>query len=222
MGKIIQLKATDGHSFLAYRAEPDGKPRGGIVVLQEIFGVNHHIRAVADFYAAQGYLAIAPALFDRQQQGVELGYEPEDRPLAFALAGKAKREEALADIAAAVVAASTAGKVGLVGYCWGGTLAFASACSVAGLSACVGYYGSGIAAISNQTPKAPVQLHFGELDAHIPMSDVEKIRVAHPKMQVYSYNADHGFNCDERASYNKAAAELARERALSFFAQFVG
>jgi carboxymethylenebutenolidase len=218
MGENINLTAKDGATIGAYRSAPADEPKGGMVVLQEIFGVNHHIRAVADRYAAAGYLAIAPALFDRVEPGVELGYGEADRPRAMDIRGKTKLEETLADIEAAVALAAAGGSVGVVGYCWGGTLAWAAATRLSGISAAVGYYGGGIAGMLNEQPRAPVMLHFGERDKHIPLSDVEKIRAAHPEIPVFVYPADHGFNCDERESYDAASAREAQARTFAFFA----
>jgi carboxymethylenebutenolidase len=217
MGSTIELTAADGFTFDAYRASPSGTPKAGLVVIQEIFGVNHHIRAVADLYAAHGYLAIAPALFDRAEKGVELGYDESAFPKAMALRGQISLDHSLADVAAAVEAASEGGAVGVVGYCWGGFLAYMAACRIPGVKAAVGYYGGGIANHLDEIPKVPLILHFGEKDQHIPLSDVEKIRAKHPEMAIFTYAADHGFNCDERASYDQPSAELALERTLKFF-----
>jgi carboxymethylenebutenolidase len=222
MGENINLTAKDGATIGAYRSAPADEPKGGMVVLQEIFGVNNHIRAVADRYAAAGYLAIAPALFDRVEPGVELGYGEADRPRAMDIRGKTKLEETLADIEAAVALAAAGGSVGVVGYCWGGTLAWAAATRFSGISAAVGYYGGGIAGMLNEQPRAPVMLHFGERDKHIPLSDVEKIRAAHPEIPVFVYPADHGFNCDERESYDAASAREAQARTFAFFAENLG
>ncbi len=218
MGEMIQLTCTDGVTIGAYGARPSGAPKGGVVVLQEIFGVNHHIRSVADRFAAAGYLAIAPALFDRVEPGVELGYGVEDRPRAMDLRGRCKLDGALADIEASISVARQGGKVGLVGYCWGGTLAFLGACRLPGVTAAVSYYGAGIAAVATERPRTPLMLHFGAHDKHIPLSDVEKIRSAQPTVPVFVYDADHGFNCDERESYNKAAADEAGRRTMEFLA----
>ncbi|MFO1117022.1 MAG: 2-amino-4-hydroxy-6-hydroxymethyldihydropteridine diphosphokinase [Beijerinckiaceae bacterium] len=218
MGEKIELTCRDGEKIGAYVARPTGAPRGGIVVLQEIFGVNHHIRAVADRFAAAGYLAVAPALFDRVERNVELGYGQDDRPRAMDLRGKTRVETTLQDIEAAIAVARQAGKVALVGYCWGGTLAFLGACRLSGLAASVGYYGGGIATIASERPRIPLMLHFGEHDKHIPLSDVEKIRSAQPTVPVFVYDADHGFNCDERESYNQAAAGEASLRTMEFLA----
>ncbi len=222
MSKKIELKASDGHTLSAYRAEPKGKPRGGIVVVQEIFGVNSHIRAVADGYAVDGYLAIAPAMFDRQKKNIELGYEPKDREVGIALKGKAALEPAMLDLDAAVKAASEGGKVGMVGYCWGGYLTWMAAARLAGLSAAAPYYGGGVPDAIGEQPRCPVMLHFGERDQHIPLAGVEKLKAAHPRQTVYIYPADHGFNCDQRASYDAASAKLARERTVEFFRKYVG
>jgi carboxymethylenebutenolidase len=218
MGEKIELKCKDGVTISAYRAEPEGAPRGGVVVLQEIFGVNHHIRAVADRFAEAGYLAVAPALFDRVERGVELGYGEADRPRAMDLRGSTRLEATLADIEAAIGAAKEGGKVALVGYCWGGTLAFMGACRLPGIAAAVGYYGAGIASIASERPRVPLMLHFGALDKHIPLRDVERIRTMQPEAPVFVYDADHGFNCDERDSYDAPAAEQAGVRTMEFLA----
>lgn len=222
MGSLIELTAGDGQRFAAYRAEPAGRPRGGIVVVQEIFGVNSHIRSVADGFAADGYLAIAPALFDRVQRGVELGYTPEDIQAGRALKEKTLMEAALRDVEAAVTAASAAGKVGIVGYCWGGLVSWMAAARVAGLACAVPYYGGGMTDQIALRPRCPVLCHFGERDAHIPLEGVKKLAAAHPGHAVHIYAAEHGFNCDQRGSYDAAAAKLARERTLAFFRQHIG
>jgi carboxymethylenebutenolidase len=217
MGEKITLTGSDGVKISAYVARPAGTPKAGMVVIQEIFGVNSHIRNVTDFYASQGYLAIAPALFDRVEPGVEVGYEGADRQKGMETKGKVDNAKAEIDVQAAIDYAKQAGKVGLVGYCWGGTLAFLSAWKLKGLNAAVGYYGSGIAAMCDQKPSIPCMLHFGDKDQSIPLTDVEKIKVARPELPIYVYSAGHGFNCDERGSYDKTAADLARSRTLEFF-----
>jgi carboxymethylenebutenolidase len=222
MGEFITLTTKDGATINAYKATPAGTPRGGIVVLQEIFGINHHIRSVADKYAAEGYLAIAPALYDRVSPGVELDYVQKDIEEGLAIRAKTKIEETLADIAAAVAVASEAGKTGVVGFCWGGALAYISAAKLTGIAAGVGYYGGGIAANISETFNAPVLLHFGDNDHSIPLSDIEKVQKANPEIPIYVYAAGHGFNCDERSSYDAEAAKLARERTLAFFAEHIG
>lgn len=222
MGDMITITSGDGFEFAAYRALPAGTPKGGVMVIQEIFGVNSHIREVADGYAADGYAAIAPALFDRAERGVELGYQGDDFGRGAGLAFKdLKMPETLADLAATTKVLSEHGKVGAVGYCFGGLLAYLSACNVDGLACSVGYYGGGIAGQLSQ-PRIPLILHFGELDSHIPMTDVEKIKAAHPDLPVHTYNADHGFNCDHRESHDAESAKLARSRTLEFFAEHIG
>lgn len=227
MGQTIQLKSADGFTFPAYVAEPSGKPRGGLVVLQEIFGVNSHIRAVADGYAAEGYFVVAPHTFHRAKAGVELGYQEDDMKAGMGL--KAAVEElpapgVLPDIQAAIQHAAQAGKVGIVGYCWGGLLTWRSACALKGLSAAVPYYGGGmtVGADAERQPTVPVMVHFGDQDHWIPLDTVEAFKKAHPQVTVHVYKANHGFNCDQRGSYNEAAAKLARERTLAFFAQHLG
>jgi carboxymethylenebutenolidase len=222
MGTTIELTASDGHRLAAYRADPAGNPRGGLVVIQEIFGVNSHIRSVADGYARDGYLVIAPALFDRAERGFEVGYTPPEIERGRAVRAKVSLDDALKDVAAAIKAAASAGKVGIVGYCWGGTVAWAAATRLDGLAASSPHYGGGIAEIATERPRVPVMFHFGETDQQIPMTDVEKIRKAQAAQTVHVYAAGHGFNCDQRGSYDDAAAERARERTLAFLRQHVG
>jgi carboxymethylenebutenolidase len=220
MGEMIKLQASDGFALGAYRAEPQGTPKGGVVVLQEIFGVNGHIQRVADGYAGAGYVAIAPKLFDRVRPDIELGYTPDDMQQGIALKGQSQTDAALLDIDAARAALANVGKVGVVGFCWGGFLAWLSATRLPGFAAAVSYYGGGIGGVATETPRCPVLLHFGERDKHIPLSDVEAVRQAHPDLaQAHVYPADHGFNCDERAAYDAESARIARERTLAFFAQ---
>lgn len=222
MGTTIDLRTADGTTISAYRAEPKETVRGGMVVLQEIFGVNRHIRRVADDYAAQGYLTIAPALFDRVSPGLELAYDADGMATGVATQQKTKPAATMMDVAAAIQEASSAGRVGVVGYCWGGTLAFAAACTLPGVSGAVGYYGGQIAKMLDQKPKVPLMLHFGEKDDHIPMSAIESIKAAIPDIPIYTYPAGHGFNCDERGSYNKGSADLALSRTLPFLMEHVG
>ena len=224
MGKMIELTAADGHKLAAYRADPAGTPRGAIVVIQEIFGVNTHIRAVADGYAADGYLAIAPSMYDRLERGLDIGYTPEDIARGRALKDKAGLEPAMLDAAAAVKAAGEAGKVGMVGYCWGGYVTWMAAARVPGLSGAAVYYGGGSTtdeAIAEK-PKCPVIAHYGERDSMIPVDSVKKLAAAHPTQAVHIYAADHGFNCDHRGSFDAPSAKLARERTLAFFRKQIG
>lgn len=219
MGEFNTIMARDGHEFRAYlAAPPPGKSRGAVVVMQEIFGVNHHIRAVTDSYAAEGYVAIAPSVFDRVRRGVELGYTPADIEQGRGYMAQLKPDQVLKDMAAAIAVVKHAGKVGMVGYCWGGRATYMAACELP-ITCGVSYYGGGIVNLLDKTPKHPFMYHFAALDKHIPLSDVEKIRAAHPDGIFHIYpGADHGFNCDERASYNAEAAALARQRTLEFFA----
>ena len=223
MGKMIELTASDGHKLGAYRAEATGgKPRGGIVVIQEIFGVNSHIKQVADGYAADGYLAIAPAMYDRLERNFDVGYTPPEIEKGRALRAKINLDDAMKDVEAAVKEASKAGKVGIVGYCWGGFIAWMASARVPGLSASAPHYGGGILDNADIEPKVPVMAHFGEKDAMIPVEGVKKLAEKHKKHQVFIYAADHGFVCDHRGSYDAAAAKLSRERTLGFFRKHVG
>ena len=223
MGEATQITADDGFTLGAYQASPAGAPKGAVVVIQEIFGVNSHIREVVDGYAADGYFAIAPQIFDRVERNIELGYEEADMGAGIEIAfQKLDHAIALNDVQAAIDAASVHGKVGVVGYCFGGLLTWLAACELHGVSAASSYYGGGVADQANHTPQCPVIMHFGELDAHIPLSDVDKVRAAQPDVPIYVYPADHGFNCDHRASYDAEAAALAKERTLAFFAEQLG
>lgn len=219
MAHTTELTAADGHELSAYLAEPAGPPRGGIVVIQEIFGVTSHIRAVADRYAAQGYLAAAPALFDRQESGVDVPYA--DLQRAFGYMKGADLDHALLDIGAAVQRVSSAGKVGVVGYCWGGLLAYLSACRLP-IAAAVAYYGGGIHQHLAARPVAPIMFHFGERDSHIPLSAVAEIQAAVPQGIYHLYPAEHGFNCSDRASFEPKSAQLAFERSIEFLRLHVG
>ena len=218
MSTQISLTASDAHQLSAYRADPNDRPRGGVLVIQEIFGVNAHIRAVCDDYAAQGYVAIAPALFDRVERGVELGYDGEASRRGISLVTQLKPGDPLKDLQAAVDVLSVAGKVCVVGYCYGGGLAWLAATRFRGLSAASCYYGGLIARFKDEPPKVPTILHFGEFDPMIPMTDVEAIRAARPDVPTYVYPAHHGFNCDVRASYHAESTALARKRTLELFA----
>jgi carboxymethylenebutenolidase len=216
MGKTLELTAADGHKLSAYRADPGGAPKGAIVVIQEIFGVNHHIRNVTDKFAAEGYVAIAPALFDRAQRGVEVGYDAASIAIGREIRGKIKDGDMLADTQAAIDAVSGVGKVAVVGYCLGGTIAYLSATRLHGIAAAVGYYGGGIAAAAGEKTTAPVMLHFGDADQGIPLTDVDKIRAAHPEIPIHIYHAGHGFSCDERGSFEPESAKIALGRTLGF------
>ena len=222
MGHAMELKAADGFALSAYRADPTGKPRGALVVAQEIFGVNSHIRSVCDGFAADGYVAIAPALFDRYERGVDIGYTPDDIAKGRELKGRAEIDAALRDVAAARDVAADAGKVGVIGYCWGGFVAWMTASRLPGFACAVPYYGGGILDAAGERPQCPVMAHFGERDSMIPVEGVRKLAAAHPEAQVFIYAADHGFNCDQRGSFDAAAAKLARERTLQFLQRHIG
>ncbi|MDO8906438.1 dienelactone hydrolase family protein [Hydrogenophaga sp.] len=227
MGQFIDLTSADGFTFPAYVAQPTGTPKGGLVVLQEIFGVNSHIRSVADGYAADGYFVVAPSTFHRVQAGVELGYTEADmgQGFGFKTAVEALPEPGvMSDIQAAIDHAASAGKVGIVGYCWGGLLTWRSACGLKGLAAAVPYYGGGMTgdADAHRKPVVPVMAHFGDQDHWIPLDTVEAFKEAQPGVTVHVYNANHGFNCDQRGSYDEAAAKQARVRTLAFLNEHVG
>ena len=223
----VRLKAADGFECPAYVAQPKGKPKGAVVVIQEIFGVNPHIREVVDGYAAAGYLAIAPAMFHRAKQGVELGYTPDDMQAGMTLkaAIEALPDMAfMADVQAAVqYAHQTSGaKVGIVGYCWGGVIAWLASGRVDGLACSVPYYGGAIPNFLKETPKCPVMFQFGETDHSITLEQAKVVAAAYPKETSYFYPAGHGFNCDQRGSYDAASAKLARERTIEMFRKQIG
>jgi carboxymethylenebutenolidase len=222
VGKKVQLKASDGHQLDAYVAEPSGKPRGAIVVIQEIFGVNSHIRSVADGYAADGYLAIAPAMFDRAQKNYESGYTQPEIAAGVEIMKKLDMDKAMLDVKAAIEHVKSAGKAGIVGYCWGGTVAWAAAARVPGLAAAVSYYGGGVPGLVNEQPKCPVMFHFGETDHSIPIEKAREVAAKHPEATTHYYPAGHGFNCDQRGSYHEPSAKQARTRSLEFFRKHVG
>ena len=223
MGTTTTLTAEDGHRLAAYRAAPTGAPRGGLVVIQEIFGVNSHIKSVCDGYAADGYLALAPSLFDRVERDVAMGYGPSDIERGRTLRGKVGWEQMVADLRAAVRALQAEKlKVGAVGYCMGGSLAWLAATRVDGLAAAVGYYGGAVADFAQEQPRCPVLLHFGETDSSIPKEHWDRIAAAHPKVPMHLYPAGHGFNCDARASYHEPSARLARQRTLEVLRKHVG
>ena len=221
MGGFARLKASDGHEFDAYRAEPSGQPRGGIVVLQEIFGVNEHIRAVADTFAGEGYRAIAPALFDRIERHIAFGYTEADTIKGRVLRGKLGFDLPMLDIAAAIEALRPVGRVGIAGYCWGGSLAWVSAARL-NADCAVAYYGAQIKDFTAEKPRCPVILHFGEKDHLIPGEAVAMIRKMHPAVPVFTYAAGHGFNCDQRGDFDAAAASLAFQRTLEHFRKYIG
>lgn len=220
MGKHLSLTTSDQHKLGGYRADPQGAPKGGLVVVQEIFGVNHHIRAVCDRLAALGYVAVAPAVFDRFVRDFECGYTPDEVANARGYLGNLNFDHMMADMIAAKDDMKGVGPLGTIGFCMGGTAAFLAACRVPGLSAAVAYYGGMIGKFADEKPQCPLQLHFGEKDAGIPMDVVDEIKKKQPQAETYVYpEAAHGFYCDERASYNKDAADLAWSRTTEFLAK---
>jgi len=222
MGETIRLKSKAGE-IDASLATPKGDVKGGIVVIQEIFGVNQHIRKVTDFFAAQGYLALAPCFFDHIKPGVELGYTPDTMAEGRKLVGELGVDKAVQDVDAAISALKARGvkKVAVTGFCWGGTITWLSATRLKP-DAAIGYYGGGIHGTKNEKPTVPTQMHFGDKDMHIPMTHVNELRKLHPGVQVFDYPADHGFHCDERGSYDAAASKQAMARTLEFFGKHVG
>jgi carboxymethylenebutenolidase len=220
---MITLTASDGFELGAYRADPEGPPHGGIVVIQEIFGVNSHIRSICDRLAADGYAAVAPALFDRTERGFESGYSPEEVERARGFLADPDWDAFLRDTDAARAAVADAGKTGIVGFCLGGSIAFLAATRFDGYAASVGFYGGRIAAHADETPRCPTQLHYGAEDHGIPMSNVDTVKAKRPDVDIFVYEgAGHGFNCDERASYHPAAAKLAWGRTMAFLGTHVG
>lgn len=217
MGEQVSLRAEDGQELNAYVSWPQGEPIAGLVVIQEIFGVNEHIRTVADEYAKDGFLAVAPALFDRYEKGVDLGYDGADMQKALSFISRVDMNKAMQDVDAAVqyAANSTGKRVGVIGYCFGGTIAWLTATRLS-VQAAVGYYGGRIGNYAQEEPKSPVMLHFGKEDKHIPPEEVAKITSAHPEVQVFWYDAGHAFNATPRASFHPEASRLARERSLEF------
>lgn len=223
MGENITLTAEDGFELDAYRAMPSGEPKGAVIVIQEIFGVNGHIREDADRFAEQGYVALAPAMFDRLQKGVALNYDADGVETGRGFAMKINWDDVVKDLRAASGTLKQYGKVGLVGYCWGGTVAWVAAVRDSGVDCASGYYGGRVIDFIDETPKVPVQLHFGDEDKGIPIENVEKIKAAHPDVPVYRYpEAEHGFHCDQRPSYHAEADQLATERTMALFKEHIG
>ena len=219
MGQDVRLTASDHFELGGYRADPVTAPKAAVVVIQEIFGVNHHIRTVCDRLAGEGYVAIAPAIFDRVERNFQSGYSPDEIAVARKFVANPDWAAMLRDTQAAIDAVESAGAVGIIGFCLGGSLAYAAATKLSGLSAAIGYYGGAIVRFADDKPKVPTELHFGEKDAGIPLSDVEIIRAKRPDVEIFVYpGAQHGFQCDERASYDKTSADIAWRRSLAFFA----
>jgi len=220
VGQQIKLTASDNFQLGGYRADPAGAPEAAVVVIQEIFGVNHHIRAVCDRLAGEGYVAIAPAIFDRIEPDFQCGYSSDEVATARQFIANPDWAAMLRDTQAAIDAVKNVGPVGIIGFCLGGSIAYAAATKLSGLSAAIGYYGGVIVRFADDQPQVPTQLHFGEKDAGIPLADVETIRTKRPDVEIHVYpGAQHGFHCDERASYDKASADIAWPRSMAFFAK---
>ena len=220
MSENVTLRAADGHELNAYVARPEGEPIAGLVVVQEVFGVNAHIRRVTDGWARDGFLAVAPAMFDRIERGVELGYEGDDLVKGRSFSPRIDMEKSLLDLEAALqYAATSSGKsAGIIGYCYGGSMAWLASTRLHPTVA-VGYYGGKILNYAEENPRCPVMLHFGRQDTHIPVEGVERLDAQHPEVQIFLYDAGHGFNCDARSSYNAEAARVARHRSQAFLKQ---
>lgn len=221
MGGDIEITAGDGHRLGAYLAEPAMPARGGLVVIQEAFGVNGYVRSVCDRFASEGYLSIAPALYDRQRRGVTFGYEKSDLEAARQLRAGLVWDDVLKDVEAAVNEVATAGKVGIVGYCVGGSVAWLAA-QYLDVAAAVSYYGRDIVGLCDKPPRCPAMLFFAERDAHIPLADVETIRATFPELPIYVLPGEHGFDCDKRPSFEPASARIARTRTLALFRKYIG
>jgi carboxymethylenebutenolidase len=218
MGQDITLTASDGFQLGGYRADPAAPGKGAIVVIQEIFGVNHHIRSICDRLAAEGYVAIAPSIFDRTERNFQSGYSPDEVAVARKFVASPDWDAMLRDTQAAIDAVKPHGPVGIIGFCLGGSVAYAAATKLDGLSAAVGFYGGAVVRFADDKPRVPTQLHFGEKDSGIPLADVETIKAKRPEVEVFVYDgAQHGFHCDERASYDKPSSDLAWRRSLEFF-----
>jgi carboxymethylenebutenolidase len=220
MGHDIALTAADGFQLGGYRADPASGPKGAIVVIQEIFGVNHHIRNVCDRVAAEGYVAIAPSIFDRIERNFQSGYSPDEIAVARKFVANPDWPAFMRDTQAAIGAAEGSGPIGIIGFCLGGSVAFVAATELSGLKAAVGYYGGAVVRYADKAPQVPTMLHFGEKDTGIPLSDVDTIRAKRADVDIHVYpGAQHGFSCDERGSYDKPSADLAWQRTFAFFAK---
>jgi carboxymethylenebutenolidase len=217
MGRKLKLKAADGFELGAYRADPSGRPRGRVVVMQEIFGVNNHIRSVCDRLAEAGYVALAPQVFDRIERDFESGYTPDEVAHARTFIGRLDWAKVMMDTEAAIDALKKEGAVAVMGFCLGGSVSWIAATKLGGLAAAVCYYGGQIMQHIDKKPRCPVQMHFGGQDTHIPMSDVEVMKQKQPQAEIYVYqHAGHGFHCDERGSYDQPSSRIAWERTLGF------
>jgi carboxymethylenebutenolidase len=220
MGEYSTIMARDGHEFQAWLAAAPGRPRGALLVIQEIFGVNSHIRKVTDGFAADGYTAIAPCLFDRVRRGIELGYSAAEMQEGSGYSKQLTPENTLRDLAAALAVVKHSGRAASIGYCWGGTLSYLAACQLP-VACAVVYYGR-VVSYLDQKPKCPVMYHYGRDDKSIPLPDIERIKAANPQAPLFVYEgAGHGFNCEQRDAYNPPVAALARTRTLDFLGRYV-
>lgn len=219
MGSFVTLTGADGNTFSAYKAEPEGTPKGGVVIMQEIFGINSHIRSVVDRMAGEGYTAIAPAIFDRIEKGVELGYNEDTMKQGMGYRGQLSWDDVINDVNASVAEIADAGKTGILGFCFGGSIAWVAA-DQSPIKAAASWYGGQIHQEIARQPKCPVQLHFGTEDFSIPNEAIEDIKTAHPDTPVYVYDgAGHGFNCNDRGSFHEGSAQLAWDRTIEFFGE---
>jgi carboxymethylenebutenolidase len=217
-GTMRQMRMSDGAEIGVYHVEPVGPRRGGVVLIQEIFGVTDHIKEQCDVYAAQGYEVLGPSLYDREAPGFQVGYGPEDMQKASRIARQDHPFDlSVKDTQSCIDALKDRGEVFIVGYCYGGSVAWAAACRCSGLSASSSYYGGKIGETAEENPLCPTILHFGRHDTHIPLEIAERVKRLHPDVMVYLYDAGHGFNSDRRSDYNETAAKLARERTLELF-----
>ena len=217
-GKMIEMTMADGATIGVYHVPPSGERRGGLVLIQEIFGVTEHIQELSDGYAADGYEVLAPALYDREAPGLQASYTPEDVQKAIKVARELHPFAlSITDTQTCIDALKGAGPVFITGYCYGGSVSWVAACRCEGLAAASGYYGSLVPQFAAETPKCPTILHFGARDAGIPLEGVRKVEALHPEVGVYIYDAGHGFNSDRRTDYDAEAARLGRERTIALF-----
>ena len=221
MGESIKATASDGHEFDIYLAQSKGSPRGGVVLIQEIFGVNNHIKNVAEKFSSNGYLVGAPSLFDRVQPDIQLGYSTEDIRRGRELKDNLGNEKPLIDIIATLKIVRSAGRVAIVGYCWGGTLAWLSACHVDGFNAAISYYGGGIGQLLSIEPRCPSIFHFGEQGNAIPVAEINSLKQAHPECPIYLYPASNGFNCEQRDSFHSTSSAIAFERTIQHLDKYI-
>ena len=217
-GKMISMTMSDGAAIGVYHVDASGQRRGGLVLIQEIFGVTDHIREQCDRYAEDGYEVLAPALFDREAPGLQASYSPEDVQAALRVAREQHPfEQSVADVQTCIDRLKDKGPVFITGYCYGGSVTWAAACRCTGLAAASGYYGSMIPKMADETPRCPTILHFGKLDKSIPVEGAEAVKAKHPEVEVHLYDAGHGFNSDRRSDFDVQSATMARARTIALF-----